>query len=114
MQYIGSLYASNVSTSEVREMALTQLDSTSLPRSGFTVLALLLMAIATHFEDEIERGCVFLGRAIFLALELRMNCCTFASMETEPVLAESWRRTYWGLYVTSGIFAIIRHTPTFM
>lgn len=78
------------------------------------MLALLLAAIATHCEDETERGRIILDRAIFLALELGMNSRTFANMEIDPVLAESWRRTFWGLYVTDGTFASIRGAPTFI
>ncbi|CZR51450.1 uncharacterized protein PAC_01326 [Phialocephala subalpina] len=113
MQYIGSLYATDISSSKFREVVLNELDSPSLPSTGFTVLALLVAAIATHCEEEMERGRAILDRAIVMALELEMNSHTFASMETDPILAESWRRTYWGLYVTDGAFASIRHGPTF-
>lgn len=114
MQYIGSLYASDVSSSDLKETALNNLNLPNLPPNGFTVLALLLSAIAMHCEDEMDQGRTLLDRAIFLALELRMNSRTFANMERDPVLAESWRRTYWGLYIIDGNFAGIRCAPTFM
>lgn len=114
MQYIGSLYAPEVSSSELKDMALNQLDLPNLPPNGFTVQALMLMAIATHGDDEFDLGRSILDRAIYMALEIRMNSRTFANMERDPVLAESWRRTYWGLYVTDSTCARIRQGSNFL
>jgi len=114
VQYIGSLYAPDISSSELREIALSQLDSPSLPPNGFTVLALLLMAIAMHGEDEFDQRRAMLDRAIYMALEIRMNSRTFANMERNPVLAESWRRTFWGLYITDAWVAGMTQAPSFL
>jgi hypothetical protein len=114
MQYVGSLYAPDISSLEHREIAMSQLELPNMPPNGFTVQTLLLTAIALHCDDEMERGREVLDRAIYLALELRMNSREFANMERDPVLAESWRRTYWGLFVTDSQFAGIRRAPSFM
>jgi hypothetical protein len=114
IQYIGSLYAQDFSSAELKEQAFNQLDQPGLPPNGFTVLALLLSAVAMHAEDEMERARITLDRAIYMALEIRMNSRTFANMERDPVLAESWRRTYWGLYVCDAMFAGTRRAPSFM
>jgi hypothetical protein len=114
LQYIGSLFAPDISSSDLRDHALQQLDHPNLPPNGFTVLALLLSAIAIHAEDDFERGRAILDRAIYMALEIRMNSRTFANMERDPVLAESWRRTFWGLYITDSLFAGIRQAPSFL
>lgn len=114
MQYIGSLYAQDFSSAELREIAFNQLDIPGLPPNGFSILALLLAAIAMHAEDEMERARITLDRAIYMALEIRMNSRTFANMERDPVLAESWRRTYWGLYIQDAMFAGTRRAPSFL
>lgn len=114
MQYIGSLYAPDISSIEYREIALNQLDIPSMPPNGFTVQTLLLTAIALQCDDEMERGREVLDRAIYLALELRMNSREYANMERDPVLAESWRRTYYGLFVTDSMIAGIKRAPSFM
>lgn len=93
---------------------MSQLDSPSLPPNGFTVQALALMAIAVHSEDEFEHGRAILDKAIYMALEIRMHSRTFANMERDPVLAESWRRTYWSLYITDSMVAGIQHSPSFL
>jgi len=114
MQYIGSLYAPDISSTEHRELALSQLNLSNMPPNGFIVQTLLLTAIALHCDDEMDRAREVLDRAIYLALELRMNSREFANMERDPVLAESWRRTYWGLFVTDSTIAGIRRAPSFM
>ncbi|KAF4632691.1 hypothetical protein G7Y89_g5442 [Cudoniella acicularis] len=114
MQYIGSLYSPSISSSSYRTAALATLDLPSLPPTGFSVQTLLLTAIALHCEDEFTLARAVLDRAVFLAVELRMNCKEFALLETDPVLAESWRRTYWGLYTTDSTFAGIRRAPSFI
>ncbi|KAH8585737.1 hypothetical protein B0O99DRAFT_646320, partial [Bisporella sp. PMI_857] len=105
INYIGSLYAPDISSPELREMALRQLDMVDIPPNGFTVLALLLLGIALYCEDGFGQARTLVDRGTYMALELRMNSKAFANMERDPVLAESWRRTYWGLYTTSAIIA---------
>jgi len=114
MQYIGSLYAPDIPSSELRDFALQQLDSPNLPPNGFTVLALMLAGIALHCEDESGQGRTIFDRAVYLALEIRMNSRTFANMERDPVLGESWRRTYWGLYLTDATIACTMRAPSFL
>jgi hypothetical protein len=93
---------------------MSQLDIPNLPPNGFTVKMLLMTAIATHCNAEFEQGRAILDRAIYLALEIRMNSRAFATMERDPVLSESWRRTFWGLYVTDAFLATMKRAPTFM
>lgn len=114
MQYIGSIFVPEISSPDFRDLAIGQLDSSSLPSNGFNVLALLLAAIATHSQDLLDQGRAFLDRAIYMALDLKMNSRMFANMEYDPVLAECWRRTYWGLYITDSIIAGIQQQPTFL
>jgi hypothetical protein len=114
MQYIGSMYAEDISSAELKDYAFQLLDQPGLPPNGFSVLALLLSAIAMQADDEMERARGTLDRAIYMALEIRMNSRTFANMERDPVIAESRRRTYWGLYVCDAMFAGTRHASSFM
>lgn len=107
MQWVGSLYAEDVPSTEFRDIALNRLDLLSLPPNGFTVQTLLMAAIAVTCQDEREFGRALLDRAIFLALELRMNYRAFAIHERDPVLAESWRRTWWIIYSMEGMFTAI-------
>lgn len=114
MQWIGSIFSADIPSAEMRDTAMSQLEMANLPPNGFTVQALLLAAIAVHSQDDMVKSRALLDRAIYLALEIRMNSRTFANMERDPVLAESWRRTYWYLYITDAMFAGYRRAAHFM
>lgn len=114
MRWIGSVYAPEVPSATFRDDALQQIDLPKLPHNGFTVQALLITAIALHAEDEMDHARHILDRAIYLALEIGLHSRTFAHMEGDAVLAECWRRTYWGCYIADGAFATIRRAPSFM
>jgi hypothetical protein len=66
--------------------------------TGFSIQTLLLTAIALHCESRMDLARQVLDRAIFMSVELGMNGMDFADLEADAVLAESWRRTYFGLY----------------
>jgi hypothetical protein len=108
------MYSSDTPSAELREIAMNQIEMANLPPNGFAVQTLLLAAIATHSQGDMIRSREILDRAIYLALEIRMNSRTFANMERDPVLAESWRRTYWFLYITDAKFAAFRNATHFM
>ncbi|KAI9679757.1 MAG: hypothetical protein M1817_004771 [Caeruleum heppii] len=82
---------------------------------GFAVQALLFLAIAVHCNDDFDEARSILNQAIEIALHIGMQSRTYSAAfgEGSRVLEESWRRTWWGLYVTDGVFAGIRHRPTF-
>lgn len=114
IQYIGSLYAPDLPSAELKAIALRQLDFPTLPQNGFSVQSLLLLAIAVHAADERQQARVILDRNICMALEIGMSRREFARMERDPVLAESWRRTYWGLYTLDGVFSGIASASSFL
>jgi hypothetical protein len=114
MQWIGSLYAPDVTSAGLRDIALNQLHRLVLPPNGFTVQTLLIAAIAVHCEDDMVLSRALLDEAILLALEIRMNYRAFANMEGDPVLREPWRRTYWDLYDIDCMFVATRRGPSFL
>ena len=107
MHYIGSLYAPRSSSVDLRVAAIAKLDRAALPSTTFHVQALLLLAIAMYSEDDLEQARTYLYRAICMALGLGMNTQDFAIIDvaTDPCLAESWRRTWWSLYITDGLIS---------
>jgi hypothetical protein len=115
MEFIGSLFEPKVSKEELRLRVENMLQSDDLPETGFTVQALQLYAIAIHSCDEFEHARAILDRAIQIAVQINMQSSSFATENGEgnPVLEESWRRTWWLLYVVDGSFAAIRHCSAF-
>lgn len=80
--------------------------------TGFDVQAVLLFSIAVYWCDEIEKGLKFLDEAIRMALELGMNQESFSTQygQNDPVLEESWRRTWWMVYIADAHIAGSTHT----
>ncbi|PTB35865.1 uncharacterized protein TrAFT101_010717 [Trichoderma asperellum] len=112
--FIGSLYIHDPQSSEYKTQAEESFDLALSP-NGFTVQALLLLSLTLEWTGENERAAAVLERAKKMGLEIGMQHRDFASRHGrgETVLEESWRRTWWELFVVDAMFAGIRHLPTF-
>lgn len=118
MCYIGSIFdkarSSQVSEfwAQRAEDSVAEIRSQIRPLSPFDVQALLLYSIAVYWCNETESGLELLDEAIRLAVALGMNKREFAQSSGEgmPVLEESWRRTWWVIYITDAHIAGILPT----
>ena len=115
LEWIGSLYASWCPSEPYFQAALEAMSSPSLARTPFSVQALMLFAIAQHHQDMRPESRKTLDQAILVALELDMNKQDFARLwgEGNPVLEESWRRTWYMLSISDQHFAIVMNTPIY-
>lgn len=106
MQYIGSFYRDAF----MWNGGFADIDAGAAV-DGFAVQTTLLMALAKSMCVEQADSEQLLARAIQQAKDLGMHRKGFADAvsETDPVLAESWRRTWWMLYLVDANFAVIRH-----
>ncbi|KAK6340958.1 hypothetical protein TWF696_009271 [Orbilia brochopaga] len=115
MRFIGSFYAPSAPHQSFRDAADFTLFQQNAPRNSFTVQAMLLFAIGLHADNMQERSGQVKDIAIDMALELGMNLEGFAEAagEGDPVIEESWRRTWWELYFLDGIFAGVHQRDCF-
>jgi hypothetical protein len=107
IQYIGSFYVP-VAPTEAYQASLHQmLTQSNFPKDGTLVQSLLLLAIGLHIADKRDDSATIMYSALNMAVELGMNHRSFATNNGSPgtVLEESWRRTWWELYVVDGMFA---------
>jgi hypothetical protein len=113
MHWIGSIYAPWASSEPYYEIAHQMLESTALPRNPWSVQALMLAAIAEQHSDLRAQSRKSLDQAIALAVDLRMNTKEFAQIhgESQVILEESWRRTYYFLVLLDRHFAVVANTP---
>ncbi|KAI1081941.1 hypothetical protein F5B20DRAFT_533765 [Whalleya microplaca] len=102
IKYCGSLYTSQVSSDELREAAFSAACS-SVPFTVQSVQGLLILSIAAFGEMKFEHHLGWANRAIRMAVELGMNRKTFADSMSDPVIAESYRRTWWCLTFQSSL-----------
>jgi hypothetical protein len=115
LQYIGSIYAPWTPSEPYLRTALQALSSPLLAHTPFNVQALMLFALAQHHFNMKQEAQKQLGIAIELALELGMNQRAFpqAYGDSNPVLEESWRRTYYMLHITDQHLAIVSNSPIY-
>jgi hypothetical protein len=115
LHYIGSIYAPWTPSEPYLRTALQALSSPVLAHTPFVVQALLLLALAQYHSNMKQDGQKQLGIAIEIALELGMNQREFAQAygESNPVLEESWRRTYYMLHITDQHLAIVANSPIY-
>lgn len=88
--------------------------SPNVPDDGFKVQTLLLLAIASLARAEPDQGQTILEISIKVALRVGMDQAMFAVQHggNDYTLQESWRRTWWDLYVVDGLVSAI-NTSTY-
>jgi len=116
MQFIGSLYHPSIPSTNLRNQVENELFQSSLPNNDFTVQALLLYSIALHWSDEISIAQDLIRQVTSRALQLGMHTQKFAQHhgDGDPVLTESWRRTWWQIYLTDAHLAAISRSPNLL
>ncbi|GAD98657.1 C6 transcription factor, putative, partial [Paecilomyces variotii No. 5] len=115
MRYVGSHYHPNQSFRDIYQRKVHRESLNDTSRTGFKVQGLLLLSIVDHSSGYEDRALQTLETAIKMALDIRMDRELFVLNNSggNAVLEESWRRTYWELYVVSGLFAAFRQETTF-
>ncbi|KKK23012.1 hypothetical protein ARAM_007608 [Aspergillus rambellii] len=115
MRYIGAHYYPEPAFKQTYRQQAYGVLSEQTSRDPFKVQALLLLAIIDHSHCHEESGHRLIQEAVNLALDIKMNRSWFAREHSHgyTVLEESWRRTYWELYVVDGLFAATREQNLF-
>lgn len=80
-------------------------------QDAFSVQCLLLNSIALYWCGQEETSRQEMDHAISIALSISMHSCTFATAHglENPVLEESWRRTWWQLCIVDAYYAAMLH-----
>jgi hypothetical protein len=115
MRYIGSFYLAQAPTTTFAADAERAVYNMTCPKDGFKVQAMLILAIGLDGYTLQEKALQFLVQAQDLALELGMNRREFAGLNGSglTVLEESWRRTWWELFVVDGMIAGVHQKSSF-
>jgi len=113
VHFIGSHYSASHSGDSLREQTAATLRDNS-EKSAYMVQARLLFAIAIHARGEPSEGQEMLQNAIDMAISLGMNTKDYATLNgnSSPCLEESFRRTWYELFVVEGIMSAIHRKPT--
>jgi len=114
MQCIGSQYES-MYLSEGYRNAVSHMLASQCKKNGYLVQAMLIFSVTLHAQDWQQQARQMLSSAIEVAVDLGMNRINFASENSmgSPFLEESWRRTWWELYVLDGMLAALHQQSSF-
>lgn len=114
VKFVGSHYAQTTSAESSRAAAAAVL-AEQHAQTPETVQALLLYAIALHSRYEPMEAMSAISKATNLAIELGMHQSDYARTHGggDAVLEESFRRTWWELYVTDGYLAALHRQVNF-
>ncbi|KAG4275633.1 C6 zinc finger domain-containing protein [Fusarium proliferatum] len=83
---------------------------------GFLIQALILLVIGLDGSGELERARAVLADAARLAVQMSLNTNDYAASNGRgmPILEESWRRTWWDLFVVDSMVAGIHRDTNFL
>jgi hypothetical protein len=115
MLYVGSLFAPSIPSGPLKSTAEHKLVTARLQDltvTPFDIQAVMLYSIAAYGCDELDKLKELFNWVIRMALARGMNRSGFAAEHgrQDPILEESWRRTWWQIYITDAIIAGTTHT----
>lgn len=116
MQFIGSVYCSETGSGPFEDHVKVCLNERVSSGNPFDIQAILLYATALYWRNEADTARQLLDDAIDEALSIGLHLKSFASLHSDggnSVLAESWRRLWWQMYVTDAHMTAIVHDATF-
>ncbi|KAH6624354.1 hypothetical protein B0J18DRAFT_427995 [Chaetomium sp. MPI-SDFR-AT-0129] len=117
MKYIGSLYVdAGPAKATYFDEAVRLCYQPGTPKDGFLIQALLLLIIGLDGQCDQGRARELLADCERYAIEIDLNKRDFATIHGRgnPVLEESWRRTWWDLYVCDGMIAGVHRITKFL
>lgn len=117
MRWVGSLFIENIDRNikdNFRQTALQLLDDNP-PSNGFLVQAMMILIVGLDGNCDQDKAREILMKAESLALALQLNTRAFAAAHGRglPVLEESWRRTWWDLFIIDGMIAGVHQVTNF-
>lgn len=85
-------------------------------KDGFVVQAMMLLVVALDGNCERDKAREILGDVETLALQIGLNTRTFATIHGRnlSVMEESWRRTWWDLFIIDGMMAGVHRVTNFL
>lgn len=115
MRFVGSFFIPQASTLTLAAEARRVLQSPTCPQDAFRVQAMIIMCIGSDGNTNQEDALNMILNAQHEAIDLGMNRRDFAVLHADgsPILAESFRRTWWELFIIDGMIAGVHQKSNF-
>ncbi|KAH6886948.1 hypothetical protein B0T10DRAFT_490526 [Thelonectria olida] len=116
IRWVGSLFIDDKSISDdLLKEAYRLIYKPGVNKGGFLVQAMLLLIIGLDGHRRRKRVDSLLNEARKISIQIGLHARFFAMVNGQgiPVLEESWRRTWWELYVTDALIAGVHRASKF-
>ncbi len=117
MRWIGSLFLHlpRAVKEEYYSNACRCISEPTTPRNGYLAQAMLLLVIGLDGTYSRDEAVQLLRQLEELAIEINLHHSSFAAIHGNglAVVEESWRRTWWELYVVGGMIAGVHRVTNF-
>ena len=117
MRWVGSLFlrTDGATRSAMFQQADRLVHNVMTPKDGFLVQAMMLLVLGLDGSCMRDRAEEMLDEVEQLAVHIGLDTAAYAELHGRgvPVLEESWRRTWWNLYVVDGVIAAVRRVTSF-
>jgi hypothetical protein len=111
IDFCGARYVRGAHLGDLRE-AVYFSACRPLPFTVQSIQGLHILAIVAFGEMKFPHHLSFAKRAWTMAIDLGMHCKSFADRTSDPVLADSYRRTWWHIKFQSAIQRVSEVQPT--
>lgn len=110
VNHMGSMYA--CARFEGLQASAAPQQPEEYPQSGLSVQSLILLAISSHMSNNPTQAQAFIHTATDIALAIGLHRHEFATSHGNGsrAMVESWRRTWWELYILDTMFAGLNQT----
>ncbi|KAL7627209.1 hypothetical protein AAE478_003985 [Parahypoxylon ruwenzoriense] len=117
MRWVGSLYIDvGPSRATYFEQAMRLVYAQDVVKDGYLVQAMVILLIGLDGNCQQEKAREILSDVERIAIEIRLYTKAFATTYGNgiPKLEESWRRTWWDLFVVDGMVAGVHRQTNFL
>ncbi|KAI0901567.1 hypothetical protein F4806DRAFT_5496 [Annulohypoxylon nitens] len=117
MRWVGSLYIdAGPARATFFEEAMRLIYAPDVAKDGFLVQAMVIVLIGLDGNCQQERAREILSDVERIAIEIGLYTRAFATLNGGgiPRLEESWRRTWWDLFVVDGMVAGVHRQSNFL
>ncbi|KAH6977481.1 hypothetical protein BKA56DRAFT_487629 [Ilyonectria sp. MPI-CAGE-AT-0026] len=116
MRWIGAIFVDTPSTcARLLDYAYRLVYKPDMPKDGFIVQCLLLLILGLDGHRQRDKVHALLVDIRAVSLHIGLNKRWFAEFNGQgmPVLEESWRRTWWDLYIVDAMIAGVHRSTKF-
>lgn len=118
MQWVGSLYVDDLGPARATllDEAMAALYAPDVAKDGFLVQAMVMVLVGLDGSTRQEEARGLLSDAERIAIEIGLYQRAYAAAHGagSAVLEESWRRTWWDLFVVDGMVAGVHRATNFL